>query len=123
MMERAGRLLFRWRSFTPVLLILVAVPLLWRGRGPASRLWLALGLSPGAAQGAQPRGGLGRARAPSDRFGSPACAALALRHRPGRRGGSLAGGEGLEAPLAARQLHRGLPPPPARNGALASLRA
>src|SRR5881394_3682195 len=44
MMERAGRLLFRWRSFTPVLLILVAVPLLWRGRGPASRLWLAFGL-------------------------------------------------------------------------------
>jgi len=44
MMERAGRLLFRWRSFTPVLLVLVAVPLLWRSRGPASPLWLASGL-------------------------------------------------------------------------------
>ena len=44
MMERAGRLLFRWRSFTPVLLVLVAVPLLWRSRGPASPLWLAFGL-------------------------------------------------------------------------------
>ena len=44
MMERAGRLLFRWRSFTPVLLIAVAVPLVWRSRGPASPLWLASGL-------------------------------------------------------------------------------
>ncbi len=44
MMERAGRLLFRWRSFTPVLLVAVAVPLLWRSRGPASPLWLASGL-------------------------------------------------------------------------------
>ena len=44
MMERAGRLLFRWRSFTPVLLVVVAVPLLWRSRGPASPLWLASGL-------------------------------------------------------------------------------
>jgi len=45
MMERAGRLLFRWRSFTPVLLVAVAVPLLWRSRGPASPLWLAAGLA------------------------------------------------------------------------------
>ena len=44
MMERAGRLLFRWRSFTPVLLVLVAVPILWRSRGPASPLWLASSL-------------------------------------------------------------------------------
>ena len=44
MMERAGRLLFRWRSFTPMLLVLVAIPLLWRSRGPASPLWFAAGL-------------------------------------------------------------------------------
>jgi protein-S-isoprenylcysteine O-methyltransferase Ste14 len=44
MMERAGRLLFRWRSFTPVVPIAVAVPLLWRSRGPASPLWLIAGL-------------------------------------------------------------------------------
>ena len=45
MLERAGRVLFRWRSFTPLLLVLVAVPLLWRSRGPASPLWLIAGLS------------------------------------------------------------------------------
>src|SRR5206468_4064932 len=44
MMTRAGRLLFRWRSFTPVPLVLLAVPLLWRNRGPVSPLWLASGL-------------------------------------------------------------------------------
>jgi len=44
MLERAGRLLFKWRSFTPVLLAAVAVPLLWRSRGPASPLWLVSGL-------------------------------------------------------------------------------
>src|SRR3954471_6027990 len=43
-MQAFGRLLFRWRSFTPVLLVAVAVPLLWRSRGPASPLWLASGL-------------------------------------------------------------------------------
>ncbi len=41
---RAGRLLFRWRSFTPVPLVLLALPLLWRSRGPASPLWLIGGL-------------------------------------------------------------------------------
>ncbi len=41
---RAGRLLFRWRSFTPVPLLLLALPLLWRSRGPASPLWLIGGL-------------------------------------------------------------------------------
>jgi protein-S-isoprenylcysteine O-methyltransferase Ste14 len=45
MMTRAGRLLFRWRSFTPVLLVAVAVPLLWRSRGPASPFWLVSGLA------------------------------------------------------------------------------
>lgn len=45
MLLRAGRLLFRWRSFTPVPLALIAVPLLWRSRGPASPLWLAGGLA------------------------------------------------------------------------------
>src|SRR3989442_14255111 len=44
MMGGAGGLLFRWRSFPPVLLVLVAVPLLWRSGGPASPLWLAFGL-------------------------------------------------------------------------------
>jgi len=43
-MEALGRFLFRWRSFTPVPLLLVAAPLVWRGRGPASPLWLAGGL-------------------------------------------------------------------------------
>jgi protein-S-isoprenylcysteine O-methyltransferase Ste14 len=43
-LTRAGRLLFRWRSFTPVPLVALAVPLLWRNRGPASPLWLAAGL-------------------------------------------------------------------------------
>jgi protein-S-isoprenylcysteine O-methyltransferase Ste14 len=41
---RLGRLLFRWRSFTPVPLILLALPLLWRSRGTASPLWLIGGL-------------------------------------------------------------------------------
>ena len=44
MLERAGRTLFRWRSFTPVPLVLVALPLLWRSRGPASPWWLAAGI-------------------------------------------------------------------------------
>jgi protein-S-isoprenylcysteine O-methyltransferase Ste14 len=45
MLERAGKALFRWRSFTPVLLAAVAIPLLWRSRGPASPLWLIAGLA------------------------------------------------------------------------------
>jgi protein-S-isoprenylcysteine O-methyltransferase Ste14 len=45
MLERAGRALFKWRSFTPVLLALVAVPMLWRSRGPASPLWLVAGVA------------------------------------------------------------------------------
>src|SRR5437868_770432 len=44
MLERAGRVLFRWRSFTPLLLVLVALPLLWNRRGPASPLWTVAGL-------------------------------------------------------------------------------
>src|SRR5439155_8328232 len=44
MLERAGRVLFRWRSFTPLLLVLVALPLLWSRRGPASPLWTVAGL-------------------------------------------------------------------------------
>ncbi len=43
-MQAFGRFLFRWRSFTPVLLLAVAVPLLWRSRGPASPAWLVAGL-------------------------------------------------------------------------------
>ncbi len=44
-MQGLGRFLFRWRSFTPVPLLLVAIPLVWRGRGPASPLWLGSGLA------------------------------------------------------------------------------
>ncbi|MGZ6141763.1 MAG: methyltransferase family protein [Myxococcales bacterium] len=43
-LERAGRVLFRWRSFTPVPLLAVAALLIWRSRGPSSPLWLAGGL-------------------------------------------------------------------------------
>jgi protein-S-isoprenylcysteine O-methyltransferase Ste14 len=45
MLQRLGRVLFRWRSFTPVLLVLAALPLIWRSRGPASPLWLVAGLA------------------------------------------------------------------------------
>lgn len=44
-LERAGGVLFRWRSFTPVPLLLIALPLLWRSRGPASPLWLVAGFA------------------------------------------------------------------------------
>ena len=43
--ERAGRVLFRWRSFTPVPVVLLAVPLIWLDRGPSSPLWLLSGLA------------------------------------------------------------------------------
>src|SRR5436853_7765334 len=45
MLQRVGRVLFRWRSFTPVLLVLAALPLVWRSRGPASPLWLVAGVA------------------------------------------------------------------------------
>src|SRR5881398_1791719 len=45
MLQRLGRVLFRWRSFTPVLLVLAALPLIWRSRGSASPLWLVAGLA------------------------------------------------------------------------------
>jgi protein-S-isoprenylcysteine O-methyltransferase Ste14 len=45
MLRRAGRVLFKWRSFTPLLLLGVAIPLLWRSRGPASPLWIFAGLA------------------------------------------------------------------------------
>src|SRR2546423_6176403 len=45
MLQRVGRVLFRWRSFTPVLLVLVPPPRIWRSRGPASPLWLVAGLA------------------------------------------------------------------------------
>ena len=44
MLEQAGRALFRWRSFTPLALLAVAIPLLWRSRGTASALWYVGGL-------------------------------------------------------------------------------
>jgi len=44
-MERLGRLLFRYRSFTPVPLLALAALLVLRSRGPASPLWLAGGLA------------------------------------------------------------------------------
>ncbi|HET7786025.1 MAG TPA: isoprenylcysteine carboxylmethyltransferase family protein [Myxococcales bacterium] len=43
-MQALGRFLFRWRSFTPLLLLAAAVPLLWRSRGPSSPAWLAGGV-------------------------------------------------------------------------------
>jgi len=44
-LERCGHVLFRWRSFTPVPLIALAIPLIWSSRGEAhSPLWLAAGL-------------------------------------------------------------------------------
>ena len=42
-LSRVGRLLFRWRSFTPVLLLAVAVPLLARSRGAHHPMWIAVG--------------------------------------------------------------------------------
>jgi protein-S-isoprenylcysteine O-methyltransferase Ste14 len=45
MLDRAGRVLFRWRSFTPLLLVLVALPLLWNRHGPPSTFWTVAGLS------------------------------------------------------------------------------
>jgi protein-S-isoprenylcysteine O-methyltransferase Ste14 len=44
-MERLGRLLFRYRSFTPVPLLALAALLVWRSRGTVSPLWLAGGLA------------------------------------------------------------------------------
>ena len=43
-LERFGRTLFRWRSFTPIPLLLVSIPLLWRSRGGGSPAWAATGL-------------------------------------------------------------------------------
>jgi len=44
-LARIGHVLFRWRSFTPVPLIVVAVPIIWGSRGEdGSRLWLWSGL-------------------------------------------------------------------------------
>lgn len=37
-------MLFRWRSFTPLLLALVALPLLWNRPGPGSPMWIVAGL-------------------------------------------------------------------------------
>src|SRR5207237_3321375 len=42
-LEHAGKLLFRWRSFTPVPLLILAVPLLWRSRGGGGPGWVAAG--------------------------------------------------------------------------------
>ena len=44
-MERIGQALFRWRSFTPLPLLIVAVPLLWRSRGGGGPAWTAAGIS------------------------------------------------------------------------------
>jgi protein-S-isoprenylcysteine O-methyltransferase Ste14 len=44
-LARAGHLLFRWRSLTPVPLLAVALPWLWSGRGPSHPLWLWSGLA------------------------------------------------------------------------------
>ncbi len=44
MIRRVGELLFKWRSFTPLLLLPVVVPLLMRSRGAASIAWVVGGL-------------------------------------------------------------------------------
>jgi protein-S-isoprenylcysteine O-methyltransferase Ste14 len=44
-LERAGRFLFRWRSFTPIPLLIAAVPLLWRSRGGGGAAWTATGIA------------------------------------------------------------------------------
>ena len=52
--ERIGQALFRWRSFTPLPLLLVAVPLVWRSRGGGGAAWSAAGIGLCAA-GQAPR--------------------------------------------------------------------
>ena len=42
---RLGGVLFRWRSFTPLLLAPLAVAALWSNRGAASPLWIAAGFA------------------------------------------------------------------------------
>lgn len=44
-MERIGRSLFRWRSFTPIPLLIVAIPLLWRSRGGGGPAWTVIGIA------------------------------------------------------------------------------
>src|SRR6266478_8235762 len=44
-MERIGQALFRWRSFTPLPRLIVAVPLLWRSRGGGGPAWTAAGIA------------------------------------------------------------------------------
>ncbi|MFL5310237.1 MAG: methyltransferase family protein [Myxococcales bacterium] len=43
--ERIGQALFRWRSFTPVPLLVLAVPLVWRSRGGGGAGWTVLGVA------------------------------------------------------------------------------
>ena len=45
-LERIGEALFRWRSFTPVPLLLLAIPLLLRTRGGGGPAWTLAGLGP-----------------------------------------------------------------------------
>ena len=44
-LEHVGRFLFRWRSFTPIPLLVAAVPLLWRSRGGGSVGWTVAGIA------------------------------------------------------------------------------
>ena len=44
-LERIGKALFKWRSFTPLPLLLLAAPLLWRSRGTGGGGWTAIGLA------------------------------------------------------------------------------
>ncbi|HYZ89593.1 MAG TPA: isoprenylcysteine carboxylmethyltransferase family protein [Myxococcales bacterium] len=48
-LERLGEFLFRWRSFTPVPVLLAAIPLLLRSRGGGGAVWTALGIASCAA--------------------------------------------------------------------------
>jgi protein-S-isoprenylcysteine O-methyltransferase Ste14 len=44
-LERLGRWLFRWRSFTPIPLLVAAAALLWRSRGGGGRGWIAVAIA------------------------------------------------------------------------------
>src|SRR5437899_3055907 len=43
--ERIGQALFRWRSFTPLPLLIVAIPLLLRSRGGGGPVWTGAGIA------------------------------------------------------------------------------
>src|SRR5262249_23634182 len=77
-----------------------------------------VGLPESAAEGAQPDGGLGRSGPGAGRIRPAAGGAVAIRSGAGGGRGAVPCGEGMEASVAARELHRGFPKTPAGNRAL-----